>query len=296
MKYLMDAKYVSEDPYKNIPQTKVANSNMEIPKEFDARKKWPYCKSIGKIQDQSKCGSCWAVSAAEVMTDRLCIASNGTFQKQISGFDVLSCCKDGGAAGCNGGWTASAFTCFIRDGVVSGGDYHDKAGCKPYPFRPCSAHNSTRYANCSTFHDYSTPPCQRTCSAFTEHSRRSYRKSRYYGIEESLYKVVGERAIQKELMTNGPLTLSFMVFQDLSYYEGGVYKHIYGGWRGGHAVKVIGWGEAPDFTGVTVKYWLIANSWNDEWGEHGFFRILRGTNDCGIEARGAAVLADVSRL
>ncbi|MFH4980800.1 hypothetical protein AB6A40_007509 [Gnathostoma spinigerum] len=56
MKYLMDAKYVSEDPFKNIPQTKVANSDMEIPKEFDARKKWPHCKSIGKIQDQSKCG------------------------------------------------------------------------------------------------------------------------------------------------------------------------------------------------------------------------------------------------
>ncbi|MFH4973875.1 hypothetical protein AB6A40_000584 [Gnathostoma spinigerum] len=295
MKQLMNLKYVSEDPYMNISQTMLANVEMEIPKEFDARKKWPHCKSIGKIQDQSRCGSCWAVSAAEVMTDRLCIASNGTFQKQISALDVLSCCMDAGSSGCDGGWTSAAFRCFIRDGVVTGGTYKNKAGCKPYPFRPCSTRNSTRYVRCNTFHDYSTPPCQRKCSAFTELGR-SYRESRFFGIEESLYKVKGERAIQKELMTNGPLTLSYVVYEDFYYYDGGVYKHIYGFPQGGHAVKVIGWGEAPDYRGTTVPYWLIANSWNDEWGEQGFFRIIRGINDCGIEARGAAALADVSRL
>jgi uncharacterized protein (DUF1015 family) len=29
-----------------------------------------------------------------------------------------------------------------------------------------------------------------------------------------------------------------------------------------------------------VKYWLIANSWNTHWGEKGFFRMLKGTNEC----------------
>jgi len=27
----------------------------------------------------------------------------------------------------------------------------------------------------------------------------------------------------------------------------------------------------------------VANSWNESWGEKGFFRILRGVNECGIE-------------
>ncbi|EPB68436.1 hypothetical protein ANCCEY_12475 [Ancylostoma ceylanicum] len=27
----------------------------------------------------------------------------------------------------------------------------------------------------------------------------------------------------------------------------------------------------------------MANSWNTDWGENGFFRMVRGVNECGIE-------------
>ncbi|KIH63214.1 hypothetical protein ANCDUO_06489 [Ancylostoma duodenale] len=47
---------------------------------------------------------------------------------------------------------------------------------------------------------------------------------------------------------------------------------------GAHAVKIIGWGKEND-----VPYWLVANSWNTDWGENGYFRILRGENHCNIE-------------
>ncbi|VDO46060.1 unnamed protein product [Haemonchus placei] len=61
-------------------------------KRFDARTKWNECPSITQIRDQSNCGSCWAVSAAETMSDRLCIHSNGTIKTMISDTDLLSCC------------------------------------------------------------------------------------------------------------------------------------------------------------------------------------------------------------
>lgn len=47
---------------------------------------------------------------------------------------------------------------------------------------------------------------------------------------------------------------------------------------GGHAVKILGWGEENG-----VKYWLAANSWGSDWGENGFFRIRRGFSDCYVE-------------
>jgi cathepsin B len=30
---------------------------------------------------------------------------------------------------------------------------------------------------------------------------------------------------------------------------------------------------------------LVANSWNEDWGDNGFFKIRRGTNECGIEGQ-----------
>lgn len=48
---------------------------------------------------------------------------------------------------------------------------------------------------------------------------------------------------------------------------------------GGHAVKIIGWGTTAD----GVHYWQVANSWNADWGDDGYFKIIRGENECGIE-------------
>jgi cathepsin B len=44
-------------------------------------------------------------------------------------------------------------------------------------------------------------------------------------------------------------------------------------------MKLLGWGT--DLHGV--DYWLLANSLGVDWGEAGFFRIRRGTNECGLE-------------
>eukprot|EP00434_Breviolum_minutum_P004760 symbB.v1.2.004193.t1/scaffold236.1/size256932/3 len=49
--------------------------NLSLPERFDARKEWPTCNSIGLIRNQGRCGSCWAMAAATVMTDRFCVAA-----------------------------------------------------------------------------------------------------------------------------------------------------------------------------------------------------------------------------
>ena len=45
-----------------------------------------------------------------------------------------------------------------------------------------------------------------------------------------------------------------------------------------HAVLAVGYGT--DYS-TGQDYWLVKNSWGDNWGENGFIRIKMGT--CGIE-------------
>jgi cathepsin B len=80
-------------------------------------------------------------------------------------------------------------------------------------------------------------------------------------------------------MTEGPLAVAFSVYSDFPTYKSGVYKHTTGQLLGGHAVEMIGWGTDP--TGG--DYWIIKNSWNEQWGDKGYFKIARGTDECGIE-------------
>lgn len=68
--------------------------------------------------------------------------------------------------------------------------------------------------------------------------------------------------IKQEIMTHGPVTGAFTVYEDFLTYEEGVYQHMSGKSLGGHAIKVIGWGVSDD-----VEYWLCVNSWNKTWGD-----------------------------
>ena len=84
--------------------------------------------------------------------------------------------------------------------------------------------------------------------------------------------------IQMEIITNGPVEAAFTVYSDFPSYKSGVYQHTSGTEMGGHAIKILGWGVENG-----TPYWLVANSWNTDWGDKGFFKILRGKNECGIE-------------
>jgi len=231
-----------------------------VPTEFDSRKQWP--NLIHPIRNQQHCGSCWAFSASEVLSDRVAIAIKKP-SPVLSAEDMVSC--DRGDMGCQGGQLPKAWEYLKDTGIVTD-------SCFPY-----SAGQGT------------PAPCESKCVS----NHEEYIKFK----ASSIYAINGAVNMQKEIATNGPVQVAFMVYKSFMSYKSGVYsKHI---WEfipeGGHAVKIVGYGTQDGH-----DYWTVANSWGTTWGEEGFFRIVRGKNHCGIEKLGppyaglAAVSADTA--
>ena len=150
--------------------------------------------------------------------------------------------------------------------------YGDKKSCQPYLLPECDDHPH----KCLDYKE--TPKCSEDCQPGYPISLED---DKTYGLDS--YRLEGEESIMQEIIKNGPVSAGFSVFEDFHEYASGIYQHVYGKAKGGHAVKIIGWGEENG-----IKYWIIANSWNPRWGESGFFRMLKGQNECGIESRCAA--------
>lgn len=265
-----------------LPEKKINVNADAIPTSFDPRDQWPQCSTLTQIRDQGTCGSCWAFGAAEAFSDRACIQSNGNINVAYSTQDILSCCRTCGM-GCNGGYLGASWKYFVNNGICTGGLY-EGTGCKPYSIAPCEHHTTGDRPDCSDLPNSKTPACTSTCVA--GYTADTYSNDKLYCSDS--YSVGSRRdleAIQTELMTNGPIEVAFTVYEDFMSYTSGVYYHVSGKSLGGHAVKLLGWGVDAD---TQMDYWLLANSWNDDWGENGFFRMRRGTNECGLENSGVA--------
>jgi len=243
-----------------------------IPESFDPRQKWPQCESLFEVRDQANCGSCWAFGAVEAMSDRICIASGGKLQTRVSAQDLVSCCDSCGD-GCNGGYPDAAWQYWADTGIVTGDLHNVTNWCKPYALPACDHHVVGTLQPCPASVD--TPACEYKCR---DGWNVSYDDDKTYGVTS--FRVSNNvAAIQTELMTNGPVEVAFTVYADFPSYKSGVYHHVSGSALGGHAVKLIGWGVENN-----VPYWLVVNSWNEDWGDRGLFKIRRGNDECGIES------------
>ncbi|RNF06544.1 cysteine protease [Trypanosoma rangeli] len=203
------------------------------------------------VKDQGSCGSCWAHAATESIESMYAIHTGSLLT--LSTQQITSCLnntdKCGGTGGCGGGTVQQAWE-YVKS---AGGITLDTN----YP-----------YVSGTT---ESTEQCVLNASM-----PRDVHVYYYVSLPHNDYDAVIEALVEK-----GPLAVSVDASQWASY-EGGVFDGCGVGNKNitiNHAVQLVGYGK----DNVTQQeYWIVRNSWGENWGEKGYIRLLRhkGNQTC----------------
>ncbi|CAG9828866.1 unnamed protein product [Diabrotica balteata] len=108
--------------------------------------------------------------------------------------------------------------------------------------------------------------------------RRSLHKA---VLEIQGYKEVAdnEEALRQAVGTVGPISAA-MYADPIQFYSSGIFddkKCVNDSGYLDHGILVVGYGEENG-----KPYWIVKNSWGQDWGEQGYFRLLRNADLCGL--------------
>jgi hypothetical protein len=243
----------------------------KLPKNWD----WRNVGGVNYVPSprlQLNCGSCYVFSLVSSLESRLRILTNNEDKTEFSRQFPLSC--NFYTEGCKGGYPIFVAKFFNEFEIIP---------------ESCFQYNPDKI-QCSGMCDYTQNP-------------RKYFVSKY-GYLGGFYGATSEVDLIKEIRARGPIPGNMSVPLGFSYYKSGIFsqneltknsghfssstlfdKNI--SWSNvDHSILLVGYGEENG-----VKYWIGMNTWGEKWGENGYFRILRGENDCNIESMG-----DVARI
>jgi len=194
---------------------------------------------LTEVKNQGNCGSCWDFSAtAQVEAWWQIYQARPDSNIDLSEQFVLSCAD---AGSCQGGGVEAALTFYQQNGV---------------PLESCMPYQA-----------WDGLSCDEACDDWEQKSV-TIPGWGYVTLEEPIVDNI------KLAVLRHPISVSYTVYEDFRYYDGGVYEHVSGEPVGGHAVLVVGWDDAD-------QAWIVKNSWGPNWGEEGYFRIKWGDSGMG---------------
>jgi C1A family cysteine protease len=240
----------------------------KLPKNWD----WRNVGGVSYVPNprrQLNCGSCYIFSLVSSLESRLRILTNNKDKTEFSRQFPLGCSFY--TEGCQGGYPFLVAKFFNEFEVIP-------ESCAPY---------NPSNLNCHDTCDYNQNPTK-------------YFVSRYEYLG-GFYGATNEIELIKEIRARGPIPGNMSVPWTFSYYKEGIFsqnslkknsgkfskttlfdKNL--SWSSvDHSILLVGYGEENG-----IKYWIAMNTWGTQWGEGGYFRILRGENDCNIETMGDA--------
>jgi hypothetical protein len=282
------------------------NFSWAIPTQHDSPLDLVKKSLIHKVSTQHACGSCWAVSFADTMSDCFVVSGAVGWSPNISATYLMSCIPSGNLHNmCFGGNPAAIAPYLEREGVAD-------TSCVDYSWcsgdsELCKSVSSARHFDAKTLASKLNDNIPKPCGCY------------YKGAKKYLYKIdsgsdvffinskapidVFRNTVKSHILDFGPVIGGYVVLKNFftgnftdPNFNGGVYldRADYNGYKGGnlrfsdrmtsevaglHAISIVGWGVAKNIQYDNdkvgdVPYWHCRNSWGEKWGnEGGYFKI-----------------------
>ncbi|CAN1314692.1 Cysteine proteinase 15A [Linum perenne] len=243
----------------------------DLPTDFD----WRDHGAVGKVKDQGSCGSCWSFSVTGALEGAHFLSTGklvSLSEQQLVDCDHECDPSQYGAcdAGCNGGLMTSAYEYTLKAGGLEREEDYPYTGTDG----TCKFDKNKIVASVANFSVVSSD----------------------------------EDQIAANLVKHGPLSIytsiNLLLFLLLSVGINAIFMQTYIGGVScpyicpksqDHGVLLVGYGSAG-YAPIRLKekpYWIIKNSWGENWGEGGYYKICKGTgkNLCGMDTMVSSVAA-----
>lgn len=253
MNYEEFKQYMNFDINKQlIKENKKINNSDEVNINLPVSIDWRDNNAVTAIKNQGNCGSCWAFSTIGSLEGIYAIKYNNltSFSEQ----QLVDCdnFKNGGnSLGCNGGDMGTAMEWIHKNGGV----------CREIDY-PYTSGITTK-----------TGMCKKNCELV-------------YGtkITESVNVSPNSDIFLMSALLNQPISVAIEADQQIfQLYSSGILTGDVCGDNLDHGVLVVGYG-----TENGVDYYIVKNSWSENWGEKGYIRLERnsklnnGHGQCGV--------------
>nr|CAB16316.1 cysteine proteinase precursor [Vicia sativa] len=225
-----------------------------FPENFDWREKG----AVTGIKTQGKCGSCWAFTttgsiegANFLATGKLVSLSEQQLVDCDNKCDITKTSCDNG---CNGGLMTTAY-----DYLMEAGGLEEETS---YPYT--GAQGECKF----------------------DPNKVAVRVSNFTNIPAD------ENQIAAYLVNHGPLAIAVNAVFMQTYVGGVSCPLICSKRRLNHGVLLVGY-NAEGFSILRLRkkpYWTIKNSWGEQWGEKGYYKLCRGHGMCGMNTMVSAAM------
>ena len=225
------------NPLINNKKLRQLSEDIKIFNSIDWREK----NIVSPIRNQGRCGSCWAFSGISTLESAIAIKTGELYD--LSEQQCVDCSTTEYGydnLGCNGGMYDVMWEyVFHNDGICLENNYPYKSGITTQ-----------------------TGICHTNCTILEESKVIGY-VNVHQGSDISMMRALSTQPVSIAIQAG---SRAFQLYQSGIFSD---FEHC--GSNLDHAVVLVGYDKIGD-----QDYYILRNSWGEEWGENGYMRIAKG--------------------